>query len=442
MTYATRQPSVTDLVEEIRSGGALDFGPDLSLMTLWLLELLAAGQPVPRDKALAAIDELDIDHEKARSFLDSSTERTEGGDIAGFGLTCNPTAHHVTIDGAVMSTWCAMDTLIFAIVLDRTLLVESSAPGTGQSVRLTATPNGPEHIDPPTGVVTWPRRSKSEVDLGSVSGILATLCNHSLFFATREQAEQWAAAREDIAILPVRDGYAVARAVAESFLRHRRRQPMITPAGPIPELLKGRAAAGLTPEARGVHRQVLHQFAATGQAPEPAELRNLARKQGADPDAVLTELAACDVIAFDDAGRIRAAYPFSPVPSAIRMTWPGGPAVYAMCAIDALGASAMLGRPVAITADEPGTGKAVTVEVDGDRAVWYPDTAVVFAGAAGEACCAASVDRTCGNINFFATAGAARAWAETHPDVTGRVLGQAEALAMAVTEFGRLLRDT
>lgn len=224
MTNTLRQPSATELVQEIHNNNALDFGRDLSLAALRLLELLAAGHQIPRAEALAAIDELDIDHEKAYAFLDSSTERTEGGDIAGFGLTCNQTSHRVTIDGARLGTWCAMDTMIFAVVLGRTLLVESTAPGTDQTVRLTATPHGPDHIDPAGAVITWPRRSKTEVDLGSVSGILATLCNHSLFFADRAQAEQWASGRDDIAILPIQDGFAIARAVADSFLRYRQEQ--------------------------------------------------------------------------------------------------------------------------------------------------------------------------------------------------------------------------
>lgn len=38
------------------------------------------------------------------------------------------------------------------------------------------------------------------------------------------------------------------------------------------------------------------------------------------------------------------------------MSWAGGPTAYAMCAIDTLGMSAMLGRPVTITAAEPDTG--------------------------------------------------------------------------------------
>jgi len=36
-------------------------------------------------------------------------------------------------------------------------------------------------------------------------------------------------------------------------------------------------------------------------------------------------------------GEIRAAYPFSPVPTPIQVRWAGGPVTYAMCVIDALG---------------------------------------------------------------------------------------------------------
>jgi Alkylmercury lyase len=90
-----------------------------------------------------------------------------------------------------------------------------------------------------------------------------------------------------------------------------------------------------------------------------------------------------------------------------------------MCAIGALGMSAMLGRPVTITAAEPDTGRIITVHADSSRARWRPRTAVVLAGSAGDACRPAA-DRSCGYINFFASRRAARAWARRHPEVTGR----------------------
>ena len=134
-----------------------------------------------------------------------------------------------------------------------------------------------------------------------------------------------------------------------------------------PDLNKGGGAAALTRPARQAHLAVLAAFAQTGRAPrrgdleriaraagaDPAavlvELERIARAGGADPAAVLAELAERDVLAFGQAGEIRAAYPFSPSPTPIRVSWEGGPVTYAMCAIDALGVSAMLGRPVTIT---------------------------------------------------------------------------------------------
>jgi hypothetical protein len=212
---------------------------------------------------------------------------------------------------------------------------------------------------------------------------------------------------------------------------------MTQTAGPGPD--KGSCAGALTQPAREVHLAVLAAFAQTGQAPGRGELERIARAGGASPAAVLAELAERDLLAFDADGEIRAAYPFSPVPTPIQVRWAGGPVTYAMCAIDALGISAMLGRPVTITATEPGTGLLITVEADGDRARWKPVRAVVFAGDTGDDC-GPSVDRSCGYINFFTSARAARKWADNNPGISGRVLRQAGALGQGVAEFGAFLR--
>jgi hypothetical protein len=181
--------------------------------------------------------------------------------------------------------------------------------------------------------------------------------------------------------------------------------------------------------ARRAHQQILQTFATTGQPPARTDLEA----------AVLAELAKADAIALDEAGEIRAAYPFSPTPTPIRVSWTGGPEAYAMCAIDALGMSAMLGSPVVITAAEPGTGRVVTVDVDGDRARSLPRTAVVYAGhltgAEGPA-----ADTSCSTISFFTTKRAARAWASGHPELTGVILRRDGALASGIAQFGSLLR--
>ena len=206
-----------------------------------------------------------------------------------------------------------------------------------------------------------------------------------------------------------------------------------------PGLNKDGCAAALTRPARQAHLAVLAAFAETGRPPARGELERIARARGADTGAVLAELAERDVIAFDADGEIRAAYPFSPAPTPIQVSWEGGPVTYAMCAIDALGISAMLGRSVTITAAEPGTGHTITVRADRDQARWDPADAVVFAGTTAADCCHAA-DRTCGYINFFTSARAVRAWARANRAVTGEVLSQSRALRAGVAEFGAFMR--
>jgi len=212
---------------------------------------------------------------------------------------------------------------------------------------------------------------------------------------------------------------------------------MTQPTGP--ELNKCCAAATLTRPARQVHLAVLTAFTAAGRPPPRGELERIARVHGGDPGEALAELAAADVIAFDADGEVRAAYPFSPAVTPIQIKWANGPLTYAMCAIDALGMSAMLGRPITITAAEPETGRIITVHADRDQARWQPRSAVVFAGATSDEG-RPSADRTCGYINFFTSARAARAWARHHPEVTGTVMNRQAALHCGIAEFGTLMQ--
>ena len=224
------------------------------------------------------------------------------------------------------------------------------------------------------------------------------------------------------------------------------------------------AEAGL----RAVYQQVLRSFATTGHAPQAADLAETAARYGTTAEAVLAALHAGDYLQLGPDGQIRAAYPFSGVPTPHLVDIDGGPRAYAMCAIDALGMAAMLATGVRITSADPGTGAVVTVTVRADgKTVWQPATAVVFngrlisaeacgPGPSAEACgpgpsaeaCGpgpsavpASADVCCGYMNFFGTRASAAAWDAAHPGITGEILGQAAALRLGVDIFSRLLSE-
>ena len=201
---------------------------------------------------------------------------------------------------------------------------------------------------------------------------------------------------------------------------------------------------------RAVQQQVLHSFAATGHAPPAADLAETAGRHGTTAGAVLSALHAGDYLHVGPDGQIRAAYPFSGVPTPHLVDIDGGPRAYAMCAIDALGMAAMLGTGVTITSADPRTGTVVTVTVRADgKTAWRPVTAVVYNGRliSGDACGPipggpagpASAEMCCGYMNFFGTRASAEAWASAHPEITGEILGQAAALRLGVDIFGRSL---
>ena len=232
--------------------------------------------------------------------------------------------------------------------------------------------------------------------------------------------------------------------------RHERRTAEATPPRAV-----GRGGRGRVAQAEGglraIHQQVLRSFAATGRPPAAADLAETAARYATTTDAVLAALHTEDFLQLDAGGQIRAAYPFSAVPTPHRVDLDAGPRVYAMCAIDALGIAAMLHAAVTITSADSRTGGPVTITVHagGQTAAWQPPAAVVFAGTSREPChvpadapvIPAAADVSCGYVNFFTTGASAAAWASAHPEVTGEILGQAAALRLGTAIFGHLLAD-
>lgn len=206
----------------------------------------------------------------------------------------------------------------------------------------------------------------------------------------------------------------------------------------IPSRLLEKVRA-LAPSARALYRTILNGFAETGRPPDPDTLERVAAQSGVDASAVLAGLGNLDIVLTDPGHRlrVRVAYPFSAEPTPHRVALDGGPTVYAMCAIDALGIPRMLRRSGVAISVEPETEVPIEVQIQDGQATWQPPSCTVLLGRA--AACAHAANGFCPFINFFASPRSARAWTARHPEVEVWQLDQDTALRLARRSFGDLL---
>jgi hypothetical protein len=167
-------------------------------------------------------------------------------------------------------------------------------------------------------------------------------------------------------------------------------------------------------------------------------VRQAALDAGLDASAV-DELDAADAIHVSN-GIMTVAYPFSGIPTPHRVALDGLPAVYAMCAIDALGLPMMAGRDGQITSADPHDGTPVTVSVRSGTWTWSPPGAVVVAGRTADCSTeCSSFEAMCPNTVFHASRESAQAYLASRGDLDASILGQDTAIEAGRLNFGPLL---
>jgi len=196
--------------------------------------------------------------------------------------------------------------------------------------------------------------------------------------------------------------------------------------------------AALPMPLRDLHRAVLRRFLDTGTAPALDWLRQAAREFGLG-DSAVAELEAADLVHAHGAV-VTVAYPFSGAPTRQQVELDGFPAVYAMCAIDALGIPVMAGRDGRITATDPRDGAPVVVSVRAGQWRWTPaDAVVVFACTTGCGTDCASWQVACPHVTFHASRDSAQAYLAARGDIDGLILDQQAAIDSGRRNFGPLL---
>lgn len=247
--------------------------------------------------------------------------------------------------------------------------------------------------------------------------------------------------------------------------RSHARTPQVADAEDESHLILVCRSARLARPAYRFYRDILLSFPARGRAPDVAELTALAARYGIPLQTTLARLAAQDLLQRNPrTGAIRAAYPFSGVPTAHRVhlaaTFDHPAAeVFAMCAVDALGIPLMLRRAAEIVSSDALTGEPISVSVvptgpgqgassnpragEGWIATWKPATSVVVARPEGHehehdgGCEAAGT--CCPITNFFANTEQAQRWIDSQPHSDAQVFAQGAALRHAATLFSGVL---
>jgi len=195
---------------------------------------------------------------------------------------------------------------------------------------------------------------------------------------------------------------------------------------------------GYSPDADRVRTALLQLYAEKGRAPA---LDALARRTGLAEAAVrplLVALRQRDLVVLDaDDEQIVGAYPFTDRDAGHRVRM-DGPAVNAMCAVDALGIGVMTGRDIAITSRCRHCGMPIRITTQNQGrtlAKVEPSTAVVWQDVRYEGGCAAN--SLCATTVFFCSDDHLSAWRrERAADEAGFRLSMEEGLEAGRAVFG------
>ncbi len=129
----------------------------------------------------------------------------EGRVIAFGGLAIPEMSHRIEVDGRMIYTWCAWDTLFIPLVLGREIRVTSTAPGSDAPVTLRVSPAGVRDLAPSAAVLSFVRPPRFDSD------VIGAFCHHVHFFPSRASGARWLSGRENGFLLSIDEGFALGR---------------------------------------------------------------------------------------------------------------------------------------------------------------------------------------------------------------------------------------
>jgi alkylmercury lyase len=173
------------------------------------LQLLANGSPVPPLEIAIRLQE--TPSTVISTLRGFGAEFDKDGNVVGVGLTLVPTPHIYEVNNIKLYTWCAVDALLFPIMLKHTAHIESLDPISGDKIQVTVTPDGVQKVEPAAAVVSW---VNSSVD---PSNIRESICHYVYFFSSSETASKWIAEHPGKMFYPVIDAFRAAKEIHNKY---------------------------------------------------------------------------------------------------------------------------------------------------------------------------------------------------------------------------------
>lgn len=171
----------------------VDGAGDQSLYLLKIMKLLLNGRPMPPEQIAFA---LQVSQDEVSTLLQAA-ELDKEGNVVGLGLSLVPTPHAYRIDGRQFYVWCAADAIMFSLFFKTSAVIESPDPISSEKVRLVATPEGVQELEPSTAVVSHVSATES------IENVRAWYCDVTHFFTSAETASQYVSQYPGLVIVPV-----------------------------------------------------------------------------------------------------------------------------------------------------------------------------------------------------------------------------------------------
>jgi alkylmercury lyase len=169
-----------------------------------------------------AASRLRIAPNDAYNFLKQASEFDEDGNLVGIaGLSQKKHPHRFEVNGHILSTWCAWDTLFLPGLLKHSAEVESFCPATKSKILLTLSPDRVEGYKPANAVLSIVLPGPSAEGLKSAAEIWKIFCHYVFFFSSAEVVTEWFKGKNyDPVILPVEEGFQLGRMTFEEVLKY------------------------------------------------------------------------------------------------------------------------------------------------------------------------------------------------------------------------------